>query len=131
VTQGMPLTVLVCGGRDFGDRDALFALLDALVASLPTSLPIGLVIHGDARGADRLGGMWARQRGIAVKVFPANWNLHGRAAGGIRNQTMLDYLLTLPPDRRLVVAFPGGRGTADMAARAKAANVPVIQPPES
>lgn len=46
--------------------------------------------------------------------------LEGKAAGPIRNQRMLD---DGKPDR--VLAFPGGRGTANMVKLAKAAGVPV------
>lgn len=50
-------------------------------------------------------------------VFPAHWEQEGRAAGPRRNNR------TLGPD--LVVAFPGGKGTADMVARARAKGVRV------
>ena len=62
---------------------------------------------------------WAR---IPVKEYPADWQKHGRAAGPIRNQQMLD---EGKPD--LVVAFDGGRGTADMIARAEKAGVRVVR----
>lgn len=78
------------------------------------------VIHGAASGADRLAGEVATEMGIPVEEFPARWNDYGRAAGVIRNQMMLTHG---KPD--LVLAFPGGRGTADMVARARKANVPV------
>jgi len=52
-------------------------------------------------------------------VCHADWETHGRAAGPIRNEKML----TWKPD--LVVAFPGGVGTADLVRRAEAAGVPV------
>jgi len=55
-------------------------------------------------------------------VFLANWRTHGKAAGPIRNQQMLD-----EGRPHLVVAFPGGTGTADMVRRAKAAGVPVME----
>ncbi|MEM9912925.1 MAG: hypothetical protein AAF922_19365 [Pseudomonadota bacterium] len=45
----------------------------------------------------------------------------GRAAGPIRNKEMLDEGC---PD--LVVAFPGGRGTANMVKQAQAAGVEVL-----
>lgn len=48
-------------------------------------------ITGDASGADWLGELWAKQNNIPIKHFPANWNLHGKAAGPIRNQEMGDY----------------------------------------
>jgi hypothetical protein len=80
-----------------------------------------VVIHGDARGADRLAGEIANAAGIPVESYPADWVKHGRAAGPIRNQLMLD---VAKPD--VVLAMPGGNGTADMVRRAKAAGVAVV-----
>jgi hypothetical protein len=110
--------VLVCGGRDYRDRVELFACMDAL----HKSNPISCIIHGGAKGADSLAGKWASERGIHCEVFPADWRFYGRSAGPIRNQEMLTIGR---PD--LVVAFPGGRGTANMVRRADDADVPVIE----
>ena len=93
------------------DRDWLFRDLDAF----RSTRGVTIIISGCARGADTLGIEWAEARGIEVGRFPADWDTHGRAAGPIRNQRMLD---EGKPD--LVVAFPGGRGTADMVRRARA-----------
>lgn len=113
-----PLRVLVCGGRDFADRRAVFGALEAL----NTERGIGCIIHGAARGADSLAGDWATANGVLAECHPADWEAHGKAAGPIRNASMLE---SSKPD--LVVAFPGGRGTADMVARARAAGVEVIE----
>jgi hypothetical protein len=116
----MALVVLVCGGRDFADRRAVFLALDKLHALNG----ITKVIHGGATGADRLGRRWAKSRGIPHKGYPvppAQWLVLGKAAGPLRNQRMLD---KSKPD--CVVAFPGGRGTADMIRRAQRARVLVI-----
>jgi hypothetical protein len=104
--------VLVCGGRDYGGSVEVFAALDRLHALRP----IALVIHGDATGADEWAAWWADSRGVEERPYPAEWHLHGRGAGPRRNQHML---ADGRPD--VVVAFPGGRGTADMVARAQAA----------
>lgn len=112
--------VLVCGGRDFTDESAM---INALMRIEEEHGPFSLVIHGGARGADTLAGRWASMEKIKVHVFPANWKRDGKAAGPIRNQRMLD---EGAPD--LVVAFPGGRGTADMVRRATAHGVKVIRP---
>lgn len=112
--------ILVCGGRDFTDRTALYRFLDNLHAVQP----IAVVVHGAARGADQLAGAWARCMGIEERPYPALWGGYdGHRAGPIRNQKMLDQER---PD--LVVAFPGGRGTADMVARSQAAGVRVLRP---
>ena len=108
--------VIVCGGRDFDDRDGLFRVLDRV----HSDSPINILWHGNARGADTLAGQWARSRGVQCAPTPAQWKKHGKAAGPKRNQAMLGQGIGR------VVAFPGGRGTADMVARARKAGVRVI-----
>jgi hypothetical protein len=110
--------VLVCGGRDCDDADALSQFMDELAQRII----IDAMIDGDACGADRMAGEWACRRGIESIKFHAEWENLGRKAGPIRNQSMLD---EGRPD--VVVAFPGGRGTADMVRRARAAGVEVTE----
>jgi len=105
------MKVLVCGGRNYSDSMRVCDVLGKLHADGP----ISLLIHGDAPGADALADAWARSVKVEVVAVRALWDLHGRAAGPIRNQRMLD---EYEPD--LVVAFPGGRGTRDMVIRARA-----------
>ena len=106
------MKVLVCGGRDFDDRACVYRVLDDLKPSL--------VINGGANGADWLSSEWAVERGVRVREFKAEWRLHGRAAGPMRNAVMLR---DGKPD--LVIAFKGGAGTSDMKARARKAGVEV------
>jgi hypothetical protein len=113
----MKQTVLVCGGRDYHDRDRIFFVLDLTHAANP----IGYLIHGCASGADKMAETWAIQNRVPVERYPALWEEHGRRAGPIRNQLMLD---DGKPD--LVIAFPGGAGTADMVRRANVAGVPIV-----
>lgn len=113
------MRVLVCGGRHYeGDRawNAVMGTLDAL----HWATPITAIIQGGATGADALARSWATMRGIKCITVPALWAEHGRAAGPIRNQRMID---DFHPD--YVVAFLGGRGTADMMSRARASSIPV------
>jgi hypothetical protein len=111
------IRVLVTGGRDYADSETVWAVLGEL-------LPIAALAHGQARGADSLADYWASQHGVPVYGYPADWSRHGRAAGAIRNRQMLD---DFRPD--LVVAFPGGKGTRDMVARARRADVRVLTVP--
>lgn len=105
--------ILVTGGRDFANR----AMVRLALRDLE---PDAVLVHGAARGADTLAAeqwtAWGRQ----VEAWPANWREHGKAAGPIRNQAMLDSGVDL------LIAFPGGRGTADMIGRAKRAGVPIV-----
>lgn len=114
----IPNAVLVCGGRDYADADYVNGLLD----NIHRRKRIDVLIHGGAPGADTMAHEWAVSRAVARMVFPADWKAHGRAAGPIRNQQMIDEGM---PD--LVVAFPGGRGTRDMARRAKKAGIQLIE----
>lgn len=114
------LRVLVCGGREFADRGLLSGVMQSVVWQ-QHGYP-AVLIHGDARGADRLAAEWASRHGVPVEPYPADWERDGRGAGPIRNQRMLDEGM---PD--LVVAFPGGRGTADMVQRARAAGIEIIE----
>ena len=104
--------VLVCGGRQFEDRDTLNAALD----KLHHERGFTLLIAGGARGADSLAEAWAKAAGVPRKIHTPYWEYPGR-----RNQRTLD---GGRPD--LVVAFPGGRGTADMVGRARSAGIEVI-----
>lgn len=105
--------VLVCGGRDFADY--------ALVKSALSKLPAGTSFcHGGARGADALAQRFSTESCLPVRCFPAEWDKHGKGAGPIRNQRMLD---EFKPN--VVVAFPGGPGTSDMVSRAKRAGIEV------
>lgn len=128
-----PFVVLVCGGREFADSRMVVAVLD----ELHQQRPITLLLHGacgvDAKrqdwyrlkGADGIADRWARWREVPVVGVPARWTDEGKAAGALRNQRMLDAW-----QPRMVVAFPGGNGTADMVRRAEAAGVVVYMAPE-
>lgn len=114
------LRILVCGGRDYADRDRLNAELDRLRAERGFSL----VTTGGARGADTLAAEWAGSRGVPCDVYMADWAGLGRKAGPIRNERMLH-----EGKPELVVGFPGGRGTAHMYRIAREAGVEVIEIP--
>jgi hypothetical protein len=109
------IVLLVFGGRDYTNQQRVFAVLD----NVHQLYGIEKIVEGDARGADRLAGEWADARGVQKEVHPADWKKHGRAAGPIRNRSMLKQS---NPDAGL--GFPGGRGTADMLQMLRTAGVP-------
>lgn len=116
------MKIIVCGGRDYANRKAVFDALDCL------NLKRGVekLSQGGASGADALAAEWAKSRGVKCKTYAADWKTHGKAAGPRRNQAMLVACLSEGPI--FVVAFPGGRGTEDMVSKAKAAGVKVWRP---
>lgn len=112
------MRLLVCGGRDFNDWE----WMNEVLTWISGSNHIEVLIHGAARGADSLAGEWAELANVPIKAYPADWQRHGRAAGPIRNRLMLS---DGKPD--FVIAFPGGRGTADMISAARVAGVTVME----
>lgn len=111
------MRVLVCGGRDFNDVEFIHRTLDAL----SRLREFDVMIHGAAPGADSLAGAWAKHHNMPVEVYPADWQKYGKRAGPIRNAQMLR---EGKPD--VVIAFPGGRGTAHMTMLAREAGVKVM-----
>lgn len=122
----------VTGGRDFDD----FNLVVHTLCQMPRD---AVLVHGVASGADNLcAEWWAEIQEREVDPHPAAWDApcrpsckpgHRRprrggtycpAAGNYRNQEMVDSGLDL------LIAFPGGSGTADMIRRARTAGVRVL-----
>lgn len=52
---------------------------------------INEVVSGGARGVDTLGETWAKERGIPLIIFPADWETYGKMAGFKRNYEMAKY----------------------------------------
>ena len=83
--------------------------LDGLIEELKRKDLEVQIASGGARGADSLGERYAIEHNLDLKIFPANWDKFGNAAGPIRNAEMAEYADYL-------VAFWDGksRGTANM-----------------
>lgn len=123
----------VTGGRHFADENAVAAAMSLLPAD-------ATLVHGAARGADKLCAEWWKTQGRPDDPHPAPWDApctdlcqpnHRRtnrlgasycpAAGVYRNAEMVESGLDL------LVAFPGNEGTLDMIRRCKAASVPIVR----
>ena len=78
--------VIVAGSRWIEDQHVVDDLLDS-VKTL-----VGEIVSGGARGVASLGENWAKRNSIAIKRFPANWDLLGNAAGHERNVQMARYV---------------------------------------
>lgn len=114
------MRLLVCGGRELGDEVLVTSWLDFL----HRQVQVDILIHGAATGADTIADVWAKRNLITVEDYPvtkAEWTVHGRAAGPIRNRKM--YWGSKPD---LVLAFPGGKGTADMVEVARGGGTVVL-----
>lgn len=126
----MSLIVLVCGGRDFGERDRNDAIRGAAYLSeMHKATPIDLIVEGGAPGADALARVWCDFARVPCRTMRADWSRYGKAAGPRRNAEMLAVLVA-ERDKGAdvcVVAFPGGRGTADCVRQSRALGVRVVE----
>ncbi len=111
-----PLLVLVTGSRVWADAGPIRRELRRLP-------PGSIILHGDARGADRLAAAVAAELGLDVRPRPADWGRFGKAAGVIRNREMLaegpDVVLAFHPN------LDQAKGTRHMVHIARRAGVPV------
>lgn len=78
------MRTIIAGGREIDDYQLV---LDAIAQS---GFEISTVISGGARGVDALGEQYANDSGLALEIYPAEWNKHGRSAGPIRNGKMAE-----------------------------------------
>lgn len=112
------MKVIVCGGRDFRSPAQVWRELDRIHAEIG----ITELMQGGQRGVDTYAKEWATMVPYIKRyVCKAKWTLYGKAAGPKRNARMLEW----KPD--LVIAFPGGTGTANMIKQAQDAGIVVIR----
>jgi hypothetical protein len=118
------MKLIIAGSRSVNEHDHMLvekALQESGLGIIVGScLNIDEVVCGMARGADTLGYNWALNQGLSVTKFPADWDMFGKKAGFIRNQTMVDYA-----DAALFLWDGHSRGTADCIRRAKRKGIPI------
>lgn len=117
MSNGSPrkIRICVCGGRDYEDINKVWQTLD-LFYKINENI---IIIAGGAKGADSYASSWAIARFVELEEYPANWDRDKKAAGPIRNRLMLSKGIDI------LLAFPGGRGTADMIKICQTAGVKV------
>jgi|TARA_B110000908_G_C10223161_1_gene436458 hypothetical protein len=105
------MRIIIAGGRDLKN----YALVYSMCQFYLQNTQVTEIVSGKARGADALGERFAKDMGIYVREFPAEWEKYGKTkAGKIRNEQMAKYGTHL-------IAFWDGksRGTANMIELAK------------
>ncbi len=117
------MRILVTGSRVWNREDLVRgAIHQYLVDQGAADIADVVIIHGACpTGADLHAARWASDFDVRQETYPANWGQHGKAAGPIRNQQMVD------AGADVCLAFPLGasRGTRDCMARARKAGIPV------
>ncbi len=140
----MSQIIVACGGRDL-----IISGLDcarSMLAVVP-GCDVRLLIHGNAKGADAAIAEAAYQLGWPCIGISADWLKHGKAAGPIRNGQLLQLAIEKAEILQInalakaraempwavspvassvhslaqitVIAFPGGKGTADLVRQAQ------------
>lgn len=97
------MKTIVAGSRSITDYEVVKKAIEK------SGFAITEVVCGCAEGVDTLGARWGRANGIPVKMFPADWKKHGKAAGPIRNIRMANYA-----DALIAVWDGASRGTEHM-----------------
>jgi len=83
--------IIIAGGRNFENYQLLKLQCDAILSRLRSEGSEIQIVSGGANGADKLGERYAQERKFIVKIFEANWDIDGKAAGPIRNKLMAEY----------------------------------------
>jgi hypothetical protein len=106
--------VIIAGSRTITDMS------EVLIAIHDSGFAITEVVCGGATGVDNCGRFWAASHNIPVKMFPAQWDKHGPAAGPIRNRTMAENA-----DALILVWDGRSRGSRNMLSYARSSGLKI------
>lgn len=76
------MRTIIAGSRSITDYKAVKSAIESC------GWKPSVVLSGCANGVDILGEKWAKENGIPVESYPADWKLFGRSAGKVRNSVM-------------------------------------------
>ena len=101
--------VIIAGGRKFSNYKLLKEKSDFYLSDAVTKGYKIVIVSGTAKGADKLGERYAKEKGYEIAYFPADWENEGKRAGYLRNEQMAKFADAL-------IAFHDGdsRGTKHM-----------------
>lgn len=124
------MKVIIAGTRTFHD----YEIVRARILRCPWWRDIAEVVSGASQqdvedykegehkgNVDIFGALWAEVNDIGVAFFPVTfveWRMYGKPAGPMRNSMMADYA-----DGCILIWNGQSRGSRDMKAKAKAANL--------
>jgi len=110
------IRIIIAGGRKFNDYEMLKRIMLKFIIGLHNHIDFHdiEIISGNANGTDKLGERFAKEYSHNLKIMPAQWDLHGKSAGYIRNNEMLVY--AKEADHSVLVAFwdSKSKGTKNM-----------------
>lgn len=108
------MKLAIVGSRNFTDYKRFSRIIDKVQGD------ITLIVSGGARGADTLAERYAKEKAIPYLIFPADWDKHGKRAGMLRNQDIVDNA-----DAMVAFLAPESKGTKDSIKRAEVKRIPI------
>jgi len=110
----MTFVLGVSGSRTFNNKKLLFEKID----EINKKIKINLIVTGGALGADQIGMVYAREKGIQLLILKPDWT-KGKCAGILRNQDIIN-------QSHFVICFWDGKskGTKNTIDRCKKSNKP-------
>jgi hypothetical protein len=116
------VTLLIAGSRNWNDPERFRIAIN----DIPWNV-VEVVSGCEPNGVDKLGQDWAKAHGIPVKPFPPDWDMHGKAAGPIRNREMAQYVSRTSAWPRLFAVWDGqSPGTKNMIEEARKLHIPTF-----
>ena len=97
------MKLIIAGSRTITDYQVLREAIKKIEENITE------IVSGGAEGVDRLGEKYAKENDLPLRKFPAFWDIHGKAAGPIRNWQMADYA-----DVALVIWDGKSKGSQNM-----------------
>ena len=108
----------IVGSRSITNKEYVFSVLNFYLARLLEEKEV-VVVSGGAVGIDSLGAQWAELRKLKTEIYLPDWQTHGKKAGFLRNQTIVDN------SDYLIAITTGSNGTADSIKRAQKKGIPI------
>lgn len=124
------MIVVFTGGRDYRNVRMAEAIVDLLLCcEAGLGRDIKMRVGDCPTGLDSMVSAFPYHN--IGKPWVAHWDAHGKAAGPVRNGEMLRGKSTFRDEgvADLLIAFPGGKGTADCVAQARSLGIAVIEVP--
>lgn len=118
--------VIVTGSRLYPNEADVWDALFEVLSELDPGDTLTVVHGGCPTGADRFASVWCSvvddaHIDVIEECHPADWDRHGKAAGPIRNQAMVN----LGADLVLAFVFGPSRGTRSCILAANRAGIPI------
>ena len=84
------MRLIIAGSRALTSYELLQRCMKQTQFAAALRAPDGsIILSGCARGIDTLALRWAREHGLPVEHWPADWAAHGMRAGFVRNEAMV------------------------------------------